>query len=334
MEPRQKTKKRAKAWGCGISLALFLVAVGLLVREVALRYSPEPPRVSVKPLPRTTPLGVERWDNAAAELLEQNERTLQSARTLEAQIERVIGRNLRPRYSTTIHLACARPNRLRYEEWPKGKQARETLHVSDGWLEWHFWRGWSRSGTYACGFCFPDGRGLSQEPLAGFFPKGAGWGVGDLSYAEQVRDALKSRMLQSLTLVSFDGKPRVVIEIRGARHGSWSFGEIVRDITILDFDSHALPTRVEESRLVWISGQDYLRYYGVPQTSWIPQAQLQQTTYTIRSLKLDSPPPKGTFTMQLPPGAQASEETQRYEELFAGFMTLRDFSDKSIIAAE
>ncbi|WP_309709394.1 hypothetical protein [Armatimonas sp.] len=317
-------RRTVKTWGCGISLTLLLAAMGLLCREIVLRASPEPPRTVAKPLPRTKPPSVEHWDNAAVELLEQNERALQSAYTLEAQIERTNCTNFNLRYSRTICLAYARPNRLRFEQAEKGRQ--ESLHVSDGWLEWYLWSGRNGPGTYSCGFGFPDGRGLSQEPLAGFFPKGAGWGVGDLSFAEQVRSALKSRRLQSLTLVSFDGKPRVVIEFRGARPSSWSFGETVRDITTLDFDSHTLPTRVEESRLLWLKGQDYPKRYDVPQYIWVPQAQLQQTTYAIRSLKLDTRLAPGTFVMTVPPGARSLGDTKRWEKLFTGFVTLRGWA--------
>lgn len=306
-----ESKRRAKLWGCGVSAVLFLAAVGFLLREVALRTTPVAPRQSSKPLPRTKPPGVERWDVEAAALLEQNERTLQTAQTLSVTFTRTYSDNFWPRRPEPVTLVYARPNRLRIEE-PRHQS------VSDGWLLWSLW-----AHHYYCGFTFPDGRGQNYAPFAGFFPKSGGWEA--LSYADLVRSALRGRTLKSLTVEHRPQGPRVTIDWGGQEQPESMFRgtttTVLGHTTELDLDAQALPRRVVEYRTLWKEQRT---------EEWLPVTRVgfssRQLSYDISSVTLNAPVAPETFVMKLPPDAKPTGDTARFEKLFQGFVTLRDWA--------
>ncbi|MBB6050904.1 hypothetical protein [Armatimonas rosea] len=316
-------QRKARAWGCGVSLTLFLISIGLLAREVVLRAAITPPRQKSHALPRTKPAGVAHWDEAAAALLEQNERTLQNARTLVAQVEYVHKEDTQVTARRTKQIIYARPNRLRDEELDQGKKRPPRLanrKVSDGWLSWSL-----LGDTYYGGFSFPDGRGQNEEPFVGFFPTDAG-GWDPISFADEVRGGVLATRLELLTLeptpqgrvVRFRYKPSV-----GAH--SWGAGgvNLSSSTTTITFpQSSALPAQVEEQWVDWRGS--WTRLNNVPVLLW--NLQLHSTSYHVQSVTLDGPVPTGAFVMTFPRGVKPSDDTARFEKLFLGFTTLRSWT--------
>jgi hypothetical protein len=261
------------------------------------------------------PPGANHWSPEAAALLEENERILQSLPTLEAILTSTwtSSGSLLPEQplNTKRRLSYARPNRMRLSTWDqaaaqgKGKWVDE--RVSDGWLEWGFY--W---GSYACGFSFPDSRGLNVAPLAGFFASGRSpdpWAT--VSYAEQVRRSLRRKSLRGLRLERLP---------RGIRRVQWD--ESINAVYWVDFDAQSLPVETQRRVINWRT---------VPQKLWelvpppVPGAwHFWQETQRVQVRRPREPLPPETFVAVVPAGARPTQETARYQRLFMGFMGLRD----------
>lgn len=274
-------------------------------------------------MPRTKPAGVECWDGAAAALLEQNERTLQEARTLVAQVEYQHKRSTQVTVRRTKQIVYARPNRLRDEELEHETKRPPRLAkrtVSDGWLCWML-----LGDTYYGGFTFPDGRGQNEEPYVGFFPTDAsGWDP--VSFADEVRSGVQAARLELLTLepaphgriVRIRYKPSVSAHSWGA--GGVNLSSYTTTITFPQ--SSALPAQVEEQGVEWRGS--WARLNNVPVLLW--DLALRTSSYRVQSVTVDGPVPTDAFVMTFPPGVKPSDDTARFEKLFLGFTTLRGWA--------
>lgn len=283
---------------------MVLVAiVGFLGREVALRYTSEPPRSAANPLPRGKPVGVERWDYRAALWLEKSEQVLRETRTLTARIEYLYTQDGWPFSRSECQLRYARPNRMRRATYRRGKL--ERIEVSDGWLLTEYTPNWRR---YARGFSFPDGRGQDRAPLGGFFSDKL-W---EYSYAARVRRLLQRGLLTALTYEPQGQGARVTVTWRDER--THTLG--------LELDRDGLPIWVSELQLLWV--QEPLRFrapFTIPvvvgRWMWWGEA------FAVRELQREVPIAPTDFFYTVPPEAQPMGETRRYERLLEWALGLR-----------
>ncbi|MBB6050903.1 LolA family protein [Armatimonas rosea] len=290
-------KRRARAWGCGVSLTLFLVAIGLLAREVVLRAATTPPRQKSHALPRTKPQGVSEWNPEAVELLETMAHQRQQARSVDMTLAYSSYVGGKRRDSAEMRLVYARPNRMRWEY--KSKSSYQ-LQLSDGWMTWFL------SGhEYDQWLSFPDGRGLNHFPLAGFFPTKPLENE-DLCEVDQLHKALKKHSLLSLTAQSCPEGTRVCANEYDVFYRYYYF------------DSQKQLRGIRKNTLAWMDTYvDDLGFFHL--AHW----ELGSEFWEIRVCQWDMPLQQNVFIIQLPNDAKPSPETARYQAVFTGMLALR-----------
>lgn len=296
---RRSASPTKRKWGglIGASLSGVALITGFVfaARDLLQRTSPEPPRHSLKTLPVEKPAGVEVWDPKAAALLEENERVLQSAKTLSAELVYRRGHQ---------KFFLARPNLMRHESQTGG---RSMLTLSDGWLLWSQW-----TEAFDAGFVFPDGRELDTYPFAGFFLTKKP----SPSFAERVRIGLRKKQLRGVSVMALDeGAHRVQLDWHDDPKFAFRSSSLV-----IYFDARALPTRVETHAL-----REGTAFRGgwldLPQIGWT----VRRTVLEVTKVELDGPIPSKTFVMVLPQGLKAATggNIERFSPVFRGFSTIR-----------